>query len=528
MTVETKSAGRIAAESIRDYIRARCTLIWVRSKEERRARRLIGDAMAGSGYPITVWDCALGTYDLSGAPVGAGPENADPRQVMAAIRASEARGVWILQDLPAVLDPVGRRTLRSLVETLESAPLSAARAVVVVTPEDAPPPDLAGHAIVVDLPLPDRVEMAAILDAKIAVLPEKDPEGNPLRAAAAPNGTRDAAIDAALGLTEGEATAIYARSLVKDRKLDPARLGQDKRTIISGKGLEWWDQDPRGLDGIGGLDLAKAKLLRFKAAWGADARAYGLDRPNGLIVVGPPGTGKSLFAKCAATALAVPLIKIDFGAMRGKYQGESEGAIRGALKTIDAIGPCVVWADEIEKGLAGASGSGAADGGVALDAFGTFLTWMQERKGQAFVVATSNDVTKLPPELLRKGRFDAIFMVDLPNVRERVEILRVALKAKGRESVMTQGDLGTLSALTQGFSGAEIAALVPEAMSAAWADGKREINVGDLCAAARGTVPLSKTAPEKIKAIREWAVGKALPASSPEAVATIGAGGLDL
>lgn len=278
--------------------------------------------------------------------------------------------------------------------------------------------------------------------------------------------------------------------------------------------LEWFDPLPGGIDAVGGLDVLKGWLAQRRLAYSPKARAYGLPSPKGAFLVGPPGTGKSLTAKAIATAWGVPLLRLDMGALKSKFVGDSEANIRKAFATIEAIGRCVVWIDEIEKALAGAS-DGSADGGVSGDALGAVLNWMQERQGEAFVVATANDVSKLPPELLRAGRFDAVWFLDLPTLDERAEILNAALNAHGRPP-RDPIDAWKVAEASEGFTGSEIAAIVPNAMFAAFSDGEREITKADLLEAARAVVPLSKTAAEKIAALREWSKGKARPASSPE------------
>jgi SpoVK/Ycf46/Vps4 family AAA+-type ATPase len=213
----------------------------------------------------------------------------------------------------------------------------------------------------------------------------------------------------------------------------------------------------------------------------------------------------------------VPLLRVDLGALKSKFVGESESNLRKAFKVIEAIGRCVVWFDEIEKALQGAT-SGSADGGVSSDALGSILSWMQERQGEAFVVATANDVEGLPPELLRKGRFDELFFVDVPNADERAAVVAAAMKAHGRGSVPIDSE--QISAACEGFTGSEIAAIVPDALFAAFNDKAREIRTKDLIAAASTVVPLTKTAAEKVKRLRDWSVGRARPASSAEAVST--------
>jgi SpoVK/Ycf46/Vps4 family AAA+-type ATPase len=299
---------------------------------------------------------------------------------------------------------------------------------------------------------------------------------------------------------------------VQLRRIDPATVAKEKKRVVARERvLEWFDPLPGGLSAVGGLDNLKAWLNARSSAYTPKARAYGLPSPKGALLVGISGCGKSLTAKAIATAWGVPLLRIDLGALKSKFVGESEANLRKAFRVVEAIGRCVVWLDEVEKAMAGAT-QGAADGGVSADALGAWLSWMQERSGEAFVIATANDVSSLPPEMLRKGRFDEVWWVDLPNARERVEIIRAAMREHGR------GDVKIVTApiadVTEGFTGAEIAALVPDALFAAFADDAREITTADLVAAAKAIVPLSKTAAEKIAALRTWAAGRARPATS--------------
>ena len=291
-------------------------------------------------------------------------------------------------------------------------------------------------------------------------------------------------------------------------------MSREKRRVIARERvLEWFDPIPGGIDAVGGLDVLKGWLSQRRLAYSPAARAYGLPAPKGMLLVGPPGTGKSLTAKAVATAWGVPLLKMDLGALKSKFVGDSEANIRKAFGVIEAIGRCVVWLDEIEKALAGAT-QGAADGGVSSDALGAILGWMQERQGEAFVVATSNDAASLPPELLRKGRFDEVFFVDMPNAGERSDVLKASLKAHNRAPLHPE-KMEEVAAACDGFTGSEIAAIVPDALFAAFADGARELLVSDLVTAARSVVPLSKTAAEKIEKLRDWAKGRARFASAP-------------
>ncbi len=514
----TRSQG--VAADINALLRARNPLLWVVTREEARVEGYLMEAVAAAGYVPYTWDCGQGVADMAGKEVRMVNGGQDPGEVLTAIKQQATSGserrVWIMRDLPAWLaGAIGittLRQLRNLARLLPGVPRASAQAVIVLSPTGEVPAELAGHATVIDWPLPDREEIADILDAAIDSLPDD------IREQAAPNGTRDAAIDAAVGLSGEEAQACYARSLVQLRRIDPGTVAQEKKRVISRERvLEWFDPLPGGLDAVGGLDQLKTWLVSRKLAYSPEARAYGLPAPKGALLCGIPGCGKSLTAKAIATAWQVPLLRVDLGALKSKYVGESEANLRRAFRVIETIGRCVVWLDEVEKALAGAT-QGAADGGVSSDALGSILSWMQERSGEAFVIATANDVISLPPELLRKGRFDEVWWVDLPNQNERVEVLKAALRSHGRLAAAAPGgiDLENISDVCGGFTGSEIAALVPDALFVAFADGQREIETEDLLASARTVTPLSQTMAEKITGLREWANGRARPATSAE------------
>ena len=514
MTENSKDvAGDIAA-----LLRARNPLIWCTTREEARVEGYLFEACAAAGYVARCWDVAAGVTTMKGdreRNIG----SADPGETLEAIRERATkvgnageRGVWIMRDLPPWLTgPAGMTTcrqVRNLARMLPSVPRDAAQALIIITPNGEVPPELSGHATVIEWPLPDRAEISRLLDAAIAGLPEE------MQASAAPNGTRDAAIDAAVGLSGEEAQACYARSLVQHRKIDPATVAKEKKRVIARERvLEWIEPITGGLEAIGGLDLLKQWLTSRKLAYSAAAREYGLPKPKGMLLLGHPGTGKSLCAKAVAAAWGVPLLKLDLGALKSKFVGESEGNLRRALRVIDAVGNCIVWLDEVEKALAGAT-QGAADGGVSSDALGSILNWMQERGDSgSFVVATANE-PNLPPEFMRRGRFDALFFLDLPNQSDRIEIVQTALRANGRAEVSI--DLISVATECGGFTGAEIAALVPDALFAAFNDNGRELETDDLIKVARSVVPLSKTAQETFERRREWAKDRMQNATSQQ------------
>lgn len=517
-----KTRSQELAADVNALLRARNPVLWVVTREEARVELYLFKAIVAAGYVPRTWDVAAGvSMSIGGKP---NPTLADPDTALGKI-AEEARqedpekkqrGVWIMRDLPIWLaGPVNARTLRNLRNlalALPGTPRETAQAVIILSPSGDVPPELIDHVTVIDWPLPDRAEIAGMLDQAVrsAVQNAKD---NPKIKFTVPSETvRAAAIDAAVGLSGEEANACFARSLTINR-IDPKMISQEKKRVVARSGLiEWYEPIAGGLDAIGGLDRLKDWLVERQLAFSEKARAYGLPAPKGALLVGQSGCGKSLTAKATSTAWSVPLLRLDLGALKNKYVGDSERNLRRVFDVIQAIGRCVVWLDEIEKGLAGAT-SGAADGGVSADALGAILTWMEERRGEAFVVATANDVRSLPPEFLRKGRFDEVWFVDLPNAMERVEILTATLRLHERGHVKI--DHKKVAAACENFTGSEIASVVPSAMFRAFADKAREITTADLLEAARGVVPLSRTAKDKLNDMRVWGKENAQLATSP-------------
>lgn len=504
---EVATRSQKVAADITALLRARNPLLWIVTREEARVEQYLTEAAAVAGYIPYTWDTAQGARTIAGQDARIGSNDAGDMLQAIAGRAESGteRSVWIMRDLaPWLRDLPGAvplRMLRNLVRSLPATNRVSAQAIIVLSASGDLPPELSNAATVIGWPLPDRAEIADILDAAIASLPDD------IAADALPRGARDAAIDATVGLSGEEAQACYAKSLVQARKIVPTAVAAEKKRVIAReKVLEWYDPIPAGLDAVGGLENLKAWLLARGTAYTPKARAYGLPAPRGALLVGISGCGKSLTSKAIATAWGVPLLRLDLGALKSKFVGESEGNLRRALRVIEAIGRCVVWLDEVEKALQGAT-SGSADGGVSSDALGTILSWMQERAGEAFVIATANDVSALPPEFLRKGRFDEVWWIDLPNPDERVLVLSAALRQHNISDRAV--DYIKIAAACDKFTGSEIAAIVPDAMFEAFADGGRPISTKDLISAAERVVPLADTAAEKIKTMREWAEGRA-------------------
>jgi len=500
----------IVARDMAAQFKARANVLWIVSREEARVERYVYEAAVAVKYDTLFWDAGQGVTDVNGARQQIGSVDAgETLQAIIERAKNGVRTVWVMRDLPGWLQgPIGMTTLRLLRNFARSdVPLDNAQHVVIVSPSGDVPAELTNHVTVIDWPLPDREEIAAVLDDLIDEYRLTD---------GMKNGKRDAAIDAAVGLSEEEAQACYSRSLVQFKTIDPVAVAKEKKRVIARERiLEWYDPIPDGLAAVGGLENLKQWLIDRSVAYTPAARAYGLPRPRGTFLIGISGCGKTLTCKALATAWQCPLIRVDLGALKSEFVGKSEANLRKVFAIIEALGFCVVWFDEVEKSLQGAT-SGSADGGVSADALGAVLTWMQERRGDAFVVMTANDISQLPPEFMRKGRFDELWWIDLPNKTERRAVLKAALRENGRADVKI--DLSLTDDSCVGFTGSEIAAIVPDALYAAFKDGAREVTTADLVAAASTVVPLSKTADKKIEEMRSKAAGRFRFASAKETI----------
>ncbi|HEU4753193.1 MAG TPA: AAA family ATPase, partial [Armatimonadota bacterium] len=325
---------------------------------------------------------------------------------------------------------------------------------------------------------------------------------------------REKLLKAALGLTQTEADVVLAKALLRDGALTDAAVDvvlQEKKQIVRRSGILEFYEAQEGLEDVGGLEPLKSWLRRRHAAFSEDAREYGLPVPRGILLLGVQGCGKSLTAKAISREWGMPLLRLDVGRVFGRYIGESEAAIRRVTQTAEAVAPAILWIDEIEKGFAGA-GADSVDAGVSARVLGTFLTWLQEKRKPVFVFATANQIRNLPPELLRKGRFDELFFVDLPPAEERAAIFAVHLRRRRRDPAAF--DLAALAARSEGFTGAEIEQVVNEGLYTAYADGRRALEQRDLEEAAAEIVPIASTMKESINAMRTWAAGRARRASS--------------
>jgi SpoVK/Ycf46/Vps4 family AAA+-type ATPase len=418
----------------------------------------------------------------------------------------------VLKDFhPFLSDPAVVRSLRELAHELKSTYTT----VILLSPTLSIPPELEKEVSVLDVPLPTAKDLLDLLKEIVTVVRKGNRAQVNLNAQEA-----EQLIKAALGLTLAEAENAFAKAIAHNGKLDKDDIQlvlDEKRQVIRKAGLlEYYPTDER-LENVGGLDNLKTWLQRRTAAFGEAARKFGLPEPKGLLLLGVQGCGKSLTAKAIASTWRLPLLRLDMGRIFSGLVGSSEENLRRAIRVAEGVAPAVLWVDEIEKALSGAASSGQSDGGVTARVFGALLTWLQEKTAPVFVVATANRIDLLPPELLRKGRFDEIFFIDLPALAERREIFQIHVARRGRAA--ESFDLARLAQLAEGYSGAEIEQAVISGLYDAFAE-QQDLGQAHLEKAVRESVPLAATMREDIARLREWSRTRTRPASTqaPEEV----------
>jgi len=485
-------------KKLSNYFRAGYPCLSIHTTEEQRACAdiLASAKQKDTGKKVMTWSTTEGLESVY--PDSKRIDNTNDLLSALEALASIEDTVIVFRDVhswPLDRDPLLARHLR---DAMSKAP-AAGNCIVLIDPSFKPYPAIEKMVTVIEYTLPDENDLREICKG-IA-----ESAGKKLNAT-------DEVIKALSGLSTAEAENALALSIIETKKFSPEIIYREKVAAVKRSGLlEIVDPDPAGMDSIGGLENLKKWILTRKRAYSPEAGKYGLPSPKGVMLVGVPGNGKSLSAKAFGTALGIPTVKLDIGSLFNSLLGESEARTRDALDLAEAISPCCLWVDEVDKGLSGVSGNGSNDSGVTRRVFGTLLEWMQEKKKPVFLVMTANQVEQLPPEFLR--RFDEIFAIDLPHVGERVEITSVVIKKLGRDP--KNFDLRAIANQTDGCTGSEIEAVCTEALFAAF-EKDREITTSDITAAAKEVIPLSQMMPEKIEAIRKWGKTRARPASFAE------------
>src|ERR1700686_2690491 len=476
----------------RALAKARTALSPSGGEPDRLARAMIS-SMAGDGAPGTSGGSIYNTRE--------------PVQALANMETMTVEAVYILKDFHRHMDdPVVVRRLRDVGQKF-----AANRKTVVITaPELTVPAELTTLVEYFDLPLPDRDRLHEIIHDTFTRLSKTYTLKLQLDAAGV-----DAMSANLRGLTEEEAERAISQALVMRYALCPASVTDvldAKKQLLRHSGMLEFVEASDNMAAVGGLENLKHWLGQRRGAWEDSAREFGLEPPRGMIILGVQGCGKSLCTRAVAGEWKLPLVKFDTSAVYDKYIGETEKRIRKVFQVAEGLAQCVLWIDELEKVFAGSGpDSASADAGVSSRLLASFLSWMQDRKAAVFVAATCNNVTVLPPELIRKGRFDELFFVDLPNQAERKQIFSIQLAKRKRNPA--DFDLENIAAAAKGYSGAEIDAAVQGALYAAYSE-KKPLSTQLLLEALAQTVPLSTTRAEEIAALREWAGTRAVPASS--------------
>lgn len=490
-----------AANELKLLLMSRHALIVIDSVEPERVGSLLRYATNGTDHVIMEWNRLRGLRRV-GTPGGVyGTE--EPLQALSHVASSTVKTVYHLPGLAALLtDPVSNAAFREAVTKARAA----GSACILTGPSVDLDPGLAGLATHFTMPLPDERELSELLRHVIRDMSLRQHVEISLSKAETAR-----LLNSMSGLTLLEAEKILTKAIVEDGRLtveDIEHVVRAKRDVVEREGLLEYYPLEESMEEVADLVQLKAWLSRRAAVVRdpAAAREFGLEFPRGILLLGVPGCGKSLSAKAVAAEWQLPLLRLDPSNLYNKYVGESERNFKRAMRAAERMAPVILWIDELEKAFA----SGGDDGGVSTRVLGGFLSWMQERRGDVFVVATANQIDRVPPELLRKGRFDEIFFVDLPDAAARAEIFSIHLR--NRKQDPARFDLAELAGSCPGFSGAELEQVVVSALFTVFSAGGR-LNTRALAREIECTVPLSRTMAERIERMREWARHRAVPAN---------------
>jgi AAA+ superfamily predicted ATPase len=496
-------AGSHAAkrDELRLLINSRHPILAIETTEEDRVEQLLLEVATDLGVPLFTWSVTLGLARFHGAPIY---NTETPEAALSNIGAIQGDGIFLLKDFARYCenDKVCRR-LRELAEQFRTA----RRSIAITAGAVSLPPELAGESAPFELGLPGTDELLAGVKQTLADLSRE----NRLVSTLDSNALQKLAGNLS-GLPFAEAMRTLRRCVLEQGRATPALLDsvlEAKREVLRGEGLLETIRRDASFADIAGLARLRDWIAKRKSALTPEGQRFGLVPPKGILITGVQGCGKSLAARAVSGEWGFELARLDAGALYDKFVGESEKRLRKALDLAQKMAPLVLWIDEIEKAFASAGTSGDADAGLSQRLLATLLTWMQDRESGVFLAATSNNISTLPPEMLRKGRFDEIFFVDLPSAAVRINLFALHLKRRNRDPKTF--DLGKVSAASEGFSGAEIEQSIASALYTAFAAGQ-QLNSEILLAELKSTQPLSVTRAEDVAAIREWARTRATPA----------------
>jgi SpoVK/Ycf46/Vps4 family AAA+-type ATPase len=490
-----------ASLHIEYLIRARYSLIYIVSSEESRIENILSIISQKRNKSLFFWSITRG---MEGENNFHKEELREPLSALDFINDFDVNGFFVLRDFhPFLDDPVVIRRLRDLNKSLKSQAKN--KNIIILSPLLKIPAELEKEISIIEYALPGREELNRIVE-RVMQLVDK-PESLDVFS---DENKREKILEAALGLTTEEAENVFARSIVQTGQFDIGIVLSEKEQIIKKSGVLEFYKTEEEIEDVGGLENIKIWIQKRTKSFSLEARNFSLPQPKGILLIGIPGCGKSLTAKAISNLWNLPLLKFDVGRVFSSLVGSSEENVRKAIATAEAIAPSILWLDELEKGFAGMQSSGASDAGTSARVFGTFITWLQEKTSPVFVVATANNVSVLPPEMLRKGRFDEIFYVDLPNTEERESIFKIHIKKRKRNP--ENFNLAKLAEKSAGYSGAEIEQIIISALYDAFDSGE-DLTEERLLHSLSETIPLSQTMGEEITRIRNWAKTRARKAS---------------
>ena len=497
---------------IETLIRARYPILYIITSEEMRVQNLIVEIAAKRQKKVFEWTFSNGIVPAGSSIQSQKSRNASTKDPIAALDQVIEQvepAIFLFKDFHPFLTKNNFAIIRKL-KDIALHLKNSFKTIILISPVMEIPAELDKEVTVINFPQPTKEDLGMMLDKIIAEVRDHkqiqidlDEEG------------RDRLLQAALGLTLGEAENVFAKIIVQEQRLSGDHVHEvfaEKQQIIRKSGLLEYYEASEDFSNVGGLSVLKDWLTKRAVAFTEEARAFGLPAPKGILLLGVQGCGKSLCAKAVSRRWQLPLLRFDMGRMFGSLVGSSEENVRRAIAVAESVAPAVLWVDEIDKAFVGSQSSGATDGGTTARVFGTFLTWLSEKKAAVFVVCTANDVSQLPPELLRKGRLDEIFYVDLPSEEERGEIFRIHLSKRGRDP--KKFDLEALVAASKDLSGAEVEEAIISALYDAFY-AKQELATEHVLATLGQMVPLARTMAEKISSQRKWAAGRARNASVP-------------
>jgi ATP-dependent 26S proteasome regulatory subunit len=493
-------------------VRARYPILYVITSEEMRVQNLVVEIARKRQKKVFEWSCTTGIVAAGSSIQSQKNRNTATRDPLAALDHvidQVEPALFIFKDFHPFLTRNNHAIIRRLKEIALHLKNSF-KTIVLVSPLMEIPTELEKEITLLNHPLPSKEDLSELLERIIADLKQFKQMEIDLD-----ESSRDRLLQSALGLTLSEAENVFAKIIVKGERLSGENVTEvfaEKQQIIRKSGLLEYCSTSENFTQIGGLAVLKDWLNKRALAFSSEARAFGLPAPRGILMLGIQGCGKSLCAKAVSNQWQLPLLRFDMGRMFGSLVGSSEENVRRAIAVAESVAPAILWVDEIDKAFAGTQASGATDGGTTARVFGTFLTWLSEKIAPVFVVATANDISQLPPELLRKGRLDEIFFVDLPSPAERREVFQIHLAKRGRDA--NRFDLQKLVEASVEFSGAEIEEGINSALYDAFYAGQ-ELTSEHVLAALRQTVPLARTMDQQINGLRAWAEGRARNASVP-------------